>query len=113
MKETSDKMKETCLGVVSVLDLLLGTALDHPTCLPASPIVSRNKHSEAVKISTSMPVPSNNTCALRCPSAAAVQEPSNPLGEVGTPGDTPYKGPHHIPLSLNDFDAGHPSCHWQ
>jgi hypothetical protein len=80
---------------VSVLDPLLGAALDRPTYSLASPIVSRNEHSEAVKISTSMPVPSNNTCALRCPSATAVQEPCKPLGEVGTPGDTPYKGPRH------------------
>jgi hypothetical protein len=77
------------------LDPLLGAALDRPTCSPASPIISRNEHSEAVKISTGMPVPSNNTRALRCPSAAAVQEPSNPLGKVGTPGNTPYKGPRH------------------
>jgi hypothetical protein len=24
-----------------------------------------------------------------------MQEPSKPLGEVGMPGDTPCKGPHH------------------
>jgi hypothetical protein len=105
--------RETCLGVVSVLDPLLSTALDHPTYSPALPIISRNEHSEAVEISMSMPVPSNNTRALHCPSMAAMQEPSKPLGEVGTPDNTPYKGPRHIPLSLNDFDAGHPSCHWQ
>jgi hypothetical protein len=81
MKETSDDTKGTCLGVVSVLDPLLGAALDRPTCSPASPIVSTNEHSEAVQISTSMPVLSNNnnTRALRCPSVAAVQEPSKPL----------------------------------
>jgi hypothetical protein len=95
MKETNDKMKGTCLGVVSVLDPLLGAALDRPTYSPASPIISRNEHSEAVEISMSMPVPSNNTHALRCPSVAAVQEPSKPLGKVGMPGDTPYKGPRH------------------
>jgi hypothetical protein len=66
-------------GVVSVLDLLLGTALDHPTHSPASPIVSRNEHSEAVQISMSMPVLSNNTHALHCPSTTAMQEPSKPL----------------------------------
>jgi hypothetical protein len=73
------KERETCLGVVSVLDPLLGAALDHPTYSPASLIISRNKHSEAVEIPMSMPVLSNNTHALHCPSAAAMQEPSKPL----------------------------------
>jgi hypothetical protein len=50
MKMTSDDEKETCLGVVSVLDPLLGAALDRPTCSPALPTISRNVLSELYNI---------------------------------------------------------------